>query len=79
VPNGDITTTIWICCNEFILKIKSRDNRLMNIYDLMNKKKRCHCNNLRIDRNFCSVHEEITSIRLRLFRMNRTNNFDQSL
>jgi hypothetical protein len=52
---------------------------------------------LRIDRNFCSLHEEITSIRLytpcnprsvlrkgcttwlRLFRMNRTNNFDQSL
>ena len=54
------------------------------------------CNiTLRIDRNFCSVHEEITSIRLytpcnplyvkvyttwlRLFRMNWTNNFDQSL
>jgi hypothetical protein len=51
---------------------------------------------LRIDRNFCSVHEEISSIRLytprnpriyarvcttwlRLFRMNRKNNFDQSL
>ena len=48
---------------------------------------------LKIDRKFCSVHEEITSIRLytpcsytrvcttwlRLFRMNRTNNFDQSL
>jgi hypothetical protein len=49
---------------------------------------------LRIYRYFCSVHEEITSIRLytpgnprarvcttwlRLFRMNRTNNFDQSL
>ena len=47
---------------------------------------------LRIDRNFCSVHEEITSIRLytlgyarvcttwlRLFQMNQTNNFDQSL
>ena len=47
---------------------------------------------LRIDRNLCSVHEEITSIRLyttgcarvcttwlSLFRMNRTNNFDQSL
>ena len=52
---------------------------------------KCHkC--LRIDRNLCSVHEEITSIRLyttgcarvcttwlSLFRMNRTNNFDQSL
>jgi hypothetical protein len=47
---------------------------------------------LRIDRNFCSVHEEITSIRLYTpcnphnglckgvyKRMNRTNNFDQSL
>ena len=28
----------WIFCNEFILKIKSCDNRLMNIHDLMNKK-----------------------------------------
>ena len=39
---------------------------------------------LRIDCNFCSVHEKITSIRLcttwlRLFQMNRTNNYDQSL
>ena len=25
--------------NEFILKIKSRDNRLLNIHDLMNNKK----------------------------------------
>jgi hypothetical protein len=25
-------------CNEFIFKIKSRANRLMNIHDLMNKK-----------------------------------------
>ena len=26
--------------NEFILKIKSRDNRLLNIHDLMNKNKK---------------------------------------
>ena len=38
MPKGDTTTTIWIFCNEFILKIKSRDNRLMNIHDLMSKK-----------------------------------------
>jgi len=37
---GNTSTTIWIfLSNEFILKSKSRDNRLMNIHDLMNKKK----------------------------------------
>ncbi len=38
MPNGIKAQQYGLLCNEFILKIKSRDNRLVNIQDLMNKK-----------------------------------------
>ena len=38
MPKGIKAQQYGLLCNEFILKIKSRDNRLVNIHDLMNKK-----------------------------------------